>query len=184
MSKVRLGVVKKDKIWFTVCMSDTEKIDKEKSEIPTEKPIDNSLVHDFSMKNASIFTPKLLIALIIAVILGLGSGYALSKRAAVGVDTAEGPASSSKIGKGTTVGSGDTKIFKDVAEGILKSGGIDGEGAFHLVRPGGDSQNVYLTSSLVDLSIFLDRKVKVWGETQQAKVAGWLMDVGRVEVLQ
>jgi hypothetical protein len=43
---------------------------------------------------------------------------------------------------------------------------------------------VYLTSSLVDLSQFVKRKIKVWGETQKAKVAGWLMDVGKVEVLQ
>jgi len=165
-------------------MAETQKIGKEKNNIRAEKPLDNSLVHDFGMKNASIFTPKLLIALIIAVVLGIGSGYALSKREATGVKNTEGPVSSSKVTKGTTFGSGDIKIFKDVAEGILKSGGIDGEGAYHLVRPGGDSQNVYLTSSLVDLSQFLGRKVKVRGETQQAKAAGWLMDVGRVEILQ
>jgi hypothetical protein len=171
-------------MWFTVCMVETKKIDKEQSKVPTEKPLDNSLVHDFNMKNTSIFTQKLLIILIIAVVLGLGSGYGLSKRAAVGVDTTGGTASSSKVEKGTIVGSGDTKIFKDVAEGILKMGGIDGEGAYHLVRPGGDSQKVYLTSSHVDLSKFISRKIKVWGETQAAKVAGWLMDVGKLEVLQ
>ena len=75
------------------------------------------------------------------------------------------------------------KTFKDIAEGILKGGGINGEGQFHLVRPGGESQNVYLTSSAVDLSKFIARKIKVWGETQTAQHAGWLMDVGRVEVL-
>ncbi len=169
-------------------MTETQKIDKQKTSMPTsmptEKPLDNSLVHDINMTNTSIFTPKLLIVLIITVVLGIGSGYALSKREATGVKNIGGPVSSSKAAKGTSVGSGDTKIFKDVAEGILKSGGIDGEGAYHLVRPGGDSQNVYLTSSLVDLSQFLGRKIKVWGETQQAKVAGWLMDVGKVEVLQ
>ena len=41
-----------------------------------------------------------------------------------------------------------------------------------------------MTSSVVDLSQFVDRKVKVWGSTQTAQVAGWLMDVGRVEVLE
>src|SRR3989338_528082 len=165
-------------------MPETKKIDKEQSKAQTEKPLDNSLVHDFAMKNGSIFTPKLLIILIVAVVLGIGSGYAISKRGAVGGDTVGGSVSSSKISKWTTVGEGDTKIFKDVAEGILKAGGIEGEGAYHLVRPGGDSQNVYLTSSIVDLSQFLGRKIKVWGETQQAKVAGWLMDVGKLEVLQ
>lgn len=160
-------------------------MDKERNNKLTEKPLDNYLVHDVNMTNTSIFTPKLLIALIIAVVLGIGSGYALSKREATSVSsTTGGITSSSKITKGTTIGSGDTKIFKDTAEGILKSGGIDGEGAYHLSRPGGDSQSVYLTSSLIDLSQFLGRKIKVWGETQQAKVAGWLMDVGKLEVLQ
>lgn len=166
-------------------MQETKKIDNNKTNTGIEKPVDNSLVHDLSMKNmSSIFTPQLLIALIIAVLLGIGSGYALSKRESVGVGSIGGPAGSSKVSKGTVVGSDDTKIFKDVAEGILKKGGIEGEGAYHLVRPGGDSQNVYLTSSLVDLSQFMERKIKVWGETQQAKHAGWLMDAGKVEVLQ
>ncbi len=52
-----------------------------------------------------------------------------------------------------------------------------------MVRPGGDSQNVYLTSSIIDLSRFVKKKVKVWGETHAAQHVGWLMDVGRLEVL-
>ena len=164
-------------------MAEIKKIDKEKSNIPVENPLDDSLVHNLDMKNTSIFTPKLIIALIIAIVLGVGSGYGLSKKGTVEVNTG-GVVNSSKISKGTIVGSKDTKTFKDTAEGVLKGGGIDGEGAYHLVRPGGDSQNVYLTSSLVDLSKFLERKIKVWGETQKAKKAGWLMDVGKVEVLQ
>jgi hypothetical protein len=88
------------------------------------------------------------------------------------------------VQKGDVVGSDDTKTFKDVAEGTLKPGGIEGEGQFHLVRPGGDSQNVYLVSSIVDLSKFENRKIKVWGSTQTAQHAGWLMDVGKVEVLK
>ena len=68
--------------------------------------------------------------------------------------------------------------------GTLKEGGIQGEGQFHLVRPGGVSQNVYLTSSSVDLSKFVGKKIKVWGETEKAQYAGWLMDAGRVEVIE
>jgi len=78
----------------------------------------------------------------------------------------------------------DKKVFKDVAEGILKEGGIDGEGNFHLERPGGPSQNVYLTSSTVDLSLYVDKKVRVYGQTFAAQKAGWLMDVGYIEVLE
>ncbi len=76
----------------------------------------------------------------------------------------------------------DKKTFKDSAEGTLREGGIDGEGNFHLERPGGVSQNVYLTSTTVDLSNYIGKKVKVWGQTFQAEKAGWLMDVGSVEM--
>jgi hypothetical protein len=76
------------------------------------------------------------------------------------------------------------KNFKDQAEGTLKEGGIDGEGNFHLERPGGESQNVYLTSSTVDLSLYVGKKVRVYGQTFAGQKAGWLMDVGLVEVLK
>jgi hypothetical protein len=34
----------------------------------------------------------------------------------------------------------------------------------------------------LDLDSFVGMDVKVWGITFQAEIAGWLMDVGRVEV--
>lgn len=76
----------------------------------------------------------------------------------------------------------DKKTFKDSVEGILREGGIDGEGNFHIERPGGVSQNAYLTSSTVDLSGYVGKKVKVWGQTFSGQKAGWLMDVGLVEI--
>lgn len=132
----------------------------------------------------SFFSRKVVIFLVIISFLGIGSGYFLAKN----VKTL-GPINTSKLGissspKGTVVGSNDLKTFKDTTEGVLEKGGIDGEGQFHLRRPGGESQNVYLTSSVVDLSKFISRKIKVWGETQKAQKAGWLMDAGRVEVLE
>jgi hypothetical protein len=133
----------------------------------------------------SVFTKSLFIFLIVAAILGTITGYLLSNKGGVSGNTlTSGTVNSSTITKGTTVGSNDTKTFKDVATGTLKNGGIDGEGQFHLARTGGDSQNVYLTSSSVDLSKFVDKKIKVWGQTQTAQYAGWLMDVGRLEVLE
>lgn len=81
-----------------------------------------------------------------------------------------------------SVGVVDKKTFKDSVSGILREGGIDGEGNFHIERPGGDSQNAYLTSSTVDLSQFVGKKVTVWGQTFSGQKAGWLMDVGLVEV--
>jgi hypothetical protein len=147
---------------------------------------DQSLVHDFNpTTNNFAFSPKVALIFVVILLFGLGSGYVLS-RVTGGAGTAtssEVVSGSGSVSKGTTVGSNDTKTFKDIAEGTLKEGGIEGEGAFHLERPGGDSQNVYLTSSSVDLSKFIGKKLKVWGQTQKAQHAGWLMDVGRIEVL-
>jgi len=159
-------------------------MDKDKKQ--QEPPVGELNVSQNSKNVNNIFTKNLFIFLIIAAILGGITGYMLrANGGAVGGNTlTSGAVDSSKITKGIIVGSDDTKTFKDVASGTLKNGGIDGEGQFHLVRPGGDSQNVYLTSSSVDLSKFVDRKIKVWGQTQTAQYAGWLMDVGRVEVLE
>lgn len=147
-----------------------------------------SLLHDFKQADQSLYSMKQLIIYIGAVVLlGIGSGFMLSKITAknsAGGNAATKTGNSSSISKGTVVGSNDLATFKDTAQGILQSGGINGEGQYHLVRPGGDSQNVYLFSAAVDLSAFVNKKIKVWGQTQTAKTAGWLMDVGRVEVLE
>lgn len=148
-----------------------------------EPPTVNEAVHSFN--NPSKFSLNQRVYLILggALIFGLLSGFLLSQNKS-GVSSVTKNGTVTSFQKGTVVGSDDTKTFKDQTEGIMKKGGTDGEGAYHLVRPGGDSQNVYLTSSIVDLSKFIDKKVKVWGQTQKAQVAGWLMDVGRVEVLE
>lgn len=147
------------------------------------KEDNSSVMHSFSKTSTPPSSKNILWLFIAIVILGLGTGFVLAKYSSV---TGKGipllPRGSSAI-KGKTYGSDDTKTFKDTTEGVVKEGGIDGEGQFHLERPGGDSQNVYMTSSTVDLAQFIGRKIKVWGQTQQAKKAGWLMDVGRVEVL-
>lgn len=82
------------------------------------------------------------------------------------------------------VGSTDIKTFRDSTEGVLEKGGLDGEGSHKLIRPGGESQTAYLTSSIVDLDQFVGKKVRVWGETFKAQKAGWLMDVGKIELLE
>lgn len=146
-----------------------------------KKPIMNS----FDDKKTSFFNPILLIAIVVVVIVGIGTGQLLARSSGlVNTPAATTSGNSKDVPKGTIVGSSDTSTFKDSTEGVLEEGGIDGEGEFHLVRPGGESQNVYLTSSIVDLSAFLKRKIKIWGETHKAQKAGWLMDVGRVQVLE
>ncbi len=149
------------------------------------------LIHDFSTSRKKgspddSMKKQLIITVIVVLILGIGTGYIASnvtgssKKGPISINNSS---STGPIGKGFTAGVSDTKAFPDTAEGTVEQGGIDGEGAFHLVRPGGDSQNVYMTSSAVDLSQFIGKKVKVWGQTQTAQKAGWLMDVGKVEVL-
>jgi len=76
------------------------------------------------------------------------------------------------------------KIYKDSATGIIQKGSINGVGTHILKREGGDSQNVSLTSSSVDLDLFIDRKVEIQGETNASDKTSWLVDVGMVTVLQ
>lgn len=151
-----------------------------------EKNKDQEVLHEFNQKGEdSMDIKKIVGVFLVAVVLGIGSGYILANRSTAGTSVMQGTKEGGGlVSKGTVVGVKDTKTFKDSAEGVLEEGGIEGEGQYHLVRPGGDSQNVYLTSSIVDLGKFVKRKVKVWGETNAAKSAGWLMDVGRVEVLE
>jgi hypothetical protein len=147
------------------------------------KPEQTTVMHSFKDDKSSFSPKKAVTIFIVLIIFGLGAGYSLAKYSAkTGNSVPLLPSKSSAV-KGKTYGSDDTGTFKDTAEGVLQEGGIDGEGQFHLVRPGGDSQNVYMTSSTVDLSQFVGKKIKVWGQTQTAQKAGWLMDVGRVEVL-
>lgn len=162
-------------------------IDMEETQATAQPQGSEKLVRGFgSQVSASpIVTKGLLIAFVGALVVGGATGYIFSRRGASGsVDSADLKTEvTASVKKGDKFGSSDTKTFRDTTEGVLKEGGIEGEGQFHLERPGGKSQNVYLTSSVIDLSKLIGKKVKVWGETQKAQHAGWLMDVGRVEVL-
>jgi hypothetical protein len=143
----------------------------------------NNLIHnleDSSTENLSYKSFFIFIA--VALILGVGIGFFTNKIINDKIFSKNNP--STKTETVETVGISDKKTFKDSAEGIIAEGGIDGEGNFHLQRPGGESQNVYLNSTVVDLSKYIGKKVKVWRETFKGQKAGWLMDVGLVEVLQ
>lgn len=145
-----------------------------------QEPPKASVLQSFPISNAA---PRQLIILgIVVVALGIISGYALS-RLGGGVGGGVEVAPGAKI-KGNEVGIEDTKTFRDQAEGILQEGGVDGEGTHHLEREGGPSQNAYLTSSVINLEEFEGKKVEVWGETFQGQKAGWLMDVGRIKIIE
>lgn len=141
-----------------------------------------SIFHSFSdTKQTAIFSPVFFVIIFVFILLGIATGYLVAQTKTVKV-TQNVVDTRSAVSVGTTYGSDDTATFKDSVEGQLQSGGIKNEGQYHIVRPGGESQNVYLTSSSVDLSKFVGHTVKIWGQTQKAQYAGWLMDVGKVEV--
>lgn len=121
----------------------------------------------------------LILILFFAIIAGSFSGFVLAKSQVL---SRVAPAAGEKIKSKTEAGVKDEKTFRDSAEGKLVKGGIDGEGTHHLERTGGESQNVYLTSSVVNLDDFVGKKVKIYGETFAGQKAGWLMDVGRIEI--
>lgn len=116
------------------------------------------------------------------VLLGLGTGYLLSR--STNLSGAGAGPTSGMIKTEKVEGSADAKTFKDSAEGTIEKGGINGEGTHKLLRKGGPSQTAYLVSSVVDMDSYVGKKVKVWGETFAAKKASWLMDVGKIEVLE
>jgi hypothetical protein len=153
------------------------------SSVPKPQPSSQPVMQPFSDKKQGVSGGKVVFTLIIILLVGVGVGYGASLVSAkTGTSIVPSSLNPNAPTKGKIYGNGDPSVFKDTAEGVLKNGGIDGEGQYHLVRPGGDSQSVYLTSSDVDLSQFINQKIKVWGQTQSAQHAGWLMDVGKVQV--
>jgi hypothetical protein len=146
-----------------------------------------SKIHDLSAPKKSSSTPFMaVIVVVLTLALGTATGFFASrvfgsKTGASGV-TKVTDAEVTADGTPKTAGIKDPEQFKDTAEGTLKEGGFEGEGSFHLERPGGESQNVYLTSSTVDLSLFVGKKVSVLGKTFDSEKAGWLMDVGYIEL--
>jgi len=124
--------------------------------------------------------PVVVILFILTLIAGIWGGYSVANKSTGGINSSSATGSSIQTSKASGVM--DKKTFKDSAEGIMREGGMEGEGNFHLERPGGVSQDAYLTSSTVDLSKYIGKKVTVWGQTFQGQKAGWLMDVGLVEI--
>lgn len=125
---------------------------------------------------------------IIAIILfGAVSGYFLANRGIAAL-----PSKETELTGGATmvqgpkeVGIKDETVFRDTAQGRIEINDSEAvtEGSHKLIRPGGESQTAYLTSSVLDLNQFQGKCVQIWGETFAGQEAGWLMDVGRVKVL-
>ena len=131
---------------------------------------------------SSLAKKKMISWLVVLVLLGAGTGYGIYAFTQPKAPKKLATEASGELSAGDTFGVEDEAAFRDSAEGVLVAGGIQGEGSHHLEREGGESQYVYLTSSVIDLDQFLDKKVKIWGETFEAQHAGWLMDVGRLAI--
>lgn len=146
---------------------------------PVQVPVKERLMKPIGNLKKKV-NPRMFAIGLFVVLAGVGSGWLLAGRPAGGSGS-DAP-EAGKVNGG--VGISDEDTFSDSAEGILKEGGIDGEGTHHLVREGGESKNVYLTSTVIDLESFTGKQVQVWGQTTTARKAGWLMDVGKVKVIE
>ncbi len=161
----------------------TKKVEEQKREEKIINKADQPILKELEpVKETKISINLPFVIIGVAIIFsGIVTGYVMAKGSGRGKAINGGGVTSEGLKK--VVGLADEKTFKDSAEGVLREGGANkSEGTHHLERPGGPSQNVYLTSSTVALSDYKDKKVKVWGETFAAKTAGWLMDVGRLEL--
>ncbi len=160
------------------------------------KSSDESIVHDISVEEpVSEDMPAKTVAIIftLVIIVGIASGFGASYiKGATGGSSAKSSSETSSTeslsGKKDVIesaGIADKETFKDSAEGKLEEKDEDDyleEGSYKLVRPGGDSQTVHVTSSTVDLSDFVGKNVRIYGETFASEKVGWLMDVGFIEV--
>jgi hypothetical protein len=157
------------------------------------KPVSTNQESQVSSETASKISPEskksfpvnlMLIAIgviVIGVLFGwlLNSGKLGNKLGGSGSQVVPG----AKTGA-NEAGLADEKAFPDTAQGVLGDGGINGEGTHNLVRDGGPSQTVYLTSTVIDLSSFIGKKVQVWGQTNKGRKTAWLMDVGKIKVIE
>lgn len=125
------------------------------------------------------------VAILLGALTGWGTHELTAKTTTTNTETASNieQVPEGEINAGDIFGNPNTEVFKDTTEGYLEAGGLDGEGSHKLLRPGGPSQTVYLTSSVTDLDKFVGMEVKIAGETFKGQKAGWLMDVGQVEVV-
>lgn len=118
------------------------------------------------------------------VLLGVLTGYVIFSRVLTKA-TVGGTATTSGLGSTKDeVGMLDENVDYDNAVGTLTEGGIGNEGTHHLVREGGPTKDVYLTSSVIDLQSYVGKNVEVWGQTLSSKKAGWLMDVAKIKIVK
>lgn len=129
------------------------------------------------------FLPFILIIIIVAA--GIFSGLVFSSRSKSSKLASQSAITEESLSPEQKQSFNQT--FRDEAEGTIeRNDEMDkyAQGTHKLLRPGGESQTAYLTSSTLDLDEYNGKKVKVFGETFGSSQVGWLMDVGKVEVIK
>lgn len=169
--------------------SETKKVQNQQvasmtDQVPARQAVGRTQMLKKFPKKISKKTVFYILASLTVVLFGVGTGWALS-----GTKTASSKEPTSAGAPGAEIGAkeagiADEATFRDMAEGVLEKEGIEGEGTHHLVREGGPTKYVYLTSTVIDLEAFIGKTVTVWGETISAQTAGWLMDVGKIKVVE
>ncbi len=143
--------------------------------------MDNPQTDKITKKFIDPSDPAKVLSLVVgvALVLGVVTGVVMSKGGAQQLSI---PITSPKNAQQ------DTRTFRDFAEGTVKAkpqtkNSSDYSEGTHLLERAG-AVPVALTSSVVDMSQYEGKKVKVYGETQKALKEGWLMDVGKVEEIK
>lgn len=150
-----------------------------------------------TVKNGLSLSSKKLPLYVIVVSLSLVIGFFLS-RFFPGLSPFSANSSTSSAGQSVTLTQQATtedikpgvlygqtgQDFSDTASGIIRSGTINGVGTHILERQGGKTQWASLTSSAVDLDLFIDKTVEVNGQTNASNKTSWLLDVGTIKIIE
>lgn len=144
-----------------------------------------------SLPSSPVSKPTLIILIVLALSLGFwgsrlfgGSKNSIAKIAQNALITNPETLSDSSQVEVNKLYGNLSKAFKDTATGTIEKGSINGEGTHILNRAGGASQRASLTSSVVDLDLFVGKKVEVKGETNASTKTSWLLDVGTIKIVE
>ena len=126
---------------------------------------------------------KLVVGVVAIIFMGSLTGFVLS-RGKTAKATKEGSISPDLIKASNEAGYKDTKLFESIVTGIVKKGGLFGDGTHSLIKDSNPKNPAALLSSVVDLDEYVDRHVQVWGRSQKGLKAAWLLEVGRIKILE
>ena len=153
----------------------------------------SSQPENIKTESSSFSLPIIIGIILISLMVGFGLSRAYPSTQSKMITTSSGVVVETKstdsisnadqLQAGTLYGSADPNC-KDNATGTIAKGSINGEGTHILNRPGGADQRASLTSSAVDLDLFVGKNVTITGQTNASKKTGWLLDVCSIKITQ